>query len=142
MVRDGRQGKSLKAKGAAPLADARALPAEPPGFDFSSMLAVADMLPVHDRLSSTSDRRYRFINKPLAEWFERPRSTILGLTMRELLGEEAYAVREPLDRRPPSPGERQVLRRRLHASDPRAAGGPDELYSLGRCVGRRCAGSC
>ena len=102
------RGKSLKAKGAAPLADARALTAEPPGFDFSSMLAVADMLPVMIAFID-EDRRYRFMNKPMADWFERPRAELLGLTMRELLGEEAWAMREPLDRRPPSPGERKFF---------------------------------
>ncbi|HVK93003.1 MAG TPA: PAS domain-containing protein, partial [Mycoplana sp.] len=89
------RGKSLKAKGAAPLADARPLIAEPPGFDFSSMLAVADMLPVMIAFID-EDRRYRFMNKPMADWFERPRSELLGLTISELLGEEAWAVREPL----------------------------------------------
>ena len=89
------RGKSLKAKGAAPLADARPLPAEPPGFDFSSMLAVADMLPVMIAFID-EELRYRFMNKPMADWFERPRAELLGLTMRELLGEEAWAVREPL----------------------------------------------
>ncbi|HKH29299.1 MAG TPA: PAS domain-containing protein, partial [Sphingomicrobium sp.] len=38
----------------------------------------------------------RFMNKPMADWFERPRAKLLGLTMRELLGEEAWAMREPL----------------------------------------------
>ena len=89
------RGKSLKAKGAAPLADARPLSAEPPGFDFSSMLAVADMLPVMIAFID-EELRYRFMNKPMADWFERPRAELLGLTMRELLGEEAWAVREPL----------------------------------------------
>ena len=36
------------------------------------------------------------MNKPMADWFERPRSELLGLTMRELLGEEAWKMREPL----------------------------------------------
>ena len=89
------RGKSLKAKGAAPLADARALPLEPPGFDFSSMLAVADLLPVMVAFID-EDMRYRFMNKPMADWFERPRSELLGLTIPELLGEEAWAMREPL----------------------------------------------
>ena len=40
--------------------------------------------------------RYRFINRALAEWFERPRSEILGKTMREVLGEVAYPMREPM----------------------------------------------
>jgi len=65
------------------------------GFDFSGMLAVADMLPVMVAFVG-EDLRYRFMNKPMADWFERPRAELLGLTMRELLGEEAWAIREPL----------------------------------------------
>ena len=65
------------------------------GFDFSGMLAVADMLPVMCAFVS-EDLKYRFMNKPMADWFERPRAELLGLTMRELLGEEAWAMREPL----------------------------------------------
>jgi PAS domain S-box-containing protein len=65
------------------------------GFDFSSVLAVADLLPVMVAFID-EDRRYRFMNKPMADWFERPRTELLGLTMRELLGEEAWAMREPL----------------------------------------------
>ena len=65
------------------------------GFDFSGMLAVADMLPVMVAFVG-EDLRYRFMNKPMADWFERPRGELLGLTMRELLGEEAWAMREPL----------------------------------------------
>jgi hypothetical protein len=65
------------------------------GFDFAGILAVADMLPVMVAYVG-SDLRYRFMNKPMADWFERPRSELLGLTMEELLGEEAWKVREPL----------------------------------------------
>ena len=53
------------------------------GFDFSSILAVADMLPVMIAYMD-ADHRLRFVNRPLAEWFERSRSSILGLTVREL----------------------------------------------------------
>ena len=89
------RGKSLKAKAAAPLDAARNPDPPPPGFDFSSMLAVADLLPVMVAFVD-EDLRYRFMNKPMADWFERPRGELLGLTMRELLGEEAWAMREPL----------------------------------------------
>ena len=51
------------------------------------MLALADELPVmiayFDR-----DMRYRFLNKALADWLERPRSEILGRTPAELTGED------------------------------------------------------
>jgi PAS domain S-box-containing protein len=85
--------------GAGASAEAAALPglaATADGsFDFSSILAVADMLPVMIAYVD-AEERIQFVNKPLAEWFERPRSSILGLPLRELLGEQAYAVREPL----------------------------------------------
>src|SRR5687768_9850102 len=64
-------------------------------FSPMGLLALADVLPV---MTAYVDRgeRYRFLNKPLAEWFERPRSEILGRTLREVLGEAAYAVRAPM----------------------------------------------
>ncbi|MDP9162921.1 MAG: PAS domain-containing protein [Pseudomonadota bacterium] len=61
-------------------------------FDAQAMLAVADALPVMIAFLDT-DERYRFINRPLAEWFERPRSEILGRTVREVMGEDHYAHR-------------------------------------------------
>src|SRR5687767_12880713 len=81
------------------------LPAEmfsPPG-----MLAIADVLPV---MTAYVDKelRYRFLNKPLADWFERPRSEILGKTLKEVLGKEAFAVREPMLRAALA-GERQYF---------------------------------
>ena len=66
-----------------------------PGFDFSSILAVADMLPVMVAFLG-EDLRYRFMNKPMADWFERPRSELLGSTMAELLGDKVWADRKPL----------------------------------------------
>ncbi len=93
--------KPLKRK-----ADAASARPEPPrpanpveqqggGFDFSGMLAVADMLPVMVAFIG-EDLRYRFMNKPMADWFERPRTELLGKTVREVLGEEAWEHREPL----------------------------------------------
>ena len=78
---------------ASPLPD---LPtADDGGFDFSSILAVADMLPVMIAYVDAG-QRIHFVNRPLAEWFERSRSSILGLTLRELIGEQAYAARSPM----------------------------------------------
>ncbi|MEA3059985.1 MAG: hypothetical protein QOE50_1397, partial [Sphingomonadales bacterium] len=64
-------------------------------FDFSNMLMVADMLPV---MVCTLDRdtRYRFVNKPYADWFEQPRSALLGKRLAEVLGEEAFEFRKPM----------------------------------------------
>src|SRR5687768_2047011 len=67
----------------------------PEMFSPLGILTLADTLPVMTAYVD-SEERYRFLNKPLAEWFERPRSEILGRTLREVLGEEAYAVRAPL----------------------------------------------
>lgn len=94
------RGKPLNPKGVRAAPQAADEPAPNPvgnagGFDFTGMLAVADMLPVMVAYVD-EDLRYRFMNKPMADWFERPRSELLGLTMRELLGEEAWAMREPL----------------------------------------------
>ena len=67
----------------------------PQGFDFASMLAVADMLSVMivflDR-----DLRYRFVNKTYSDWLEKPRSEILGHRLTEVIGEEAAREREPM----------------------------------------------
>ncbi len=65
-------------------------------FDFSSILAIADALPVMVAYCDASSLRYLFINRPLADWFEMPRGEILGKTMREVLGEKAYTMREPM----------------------------------------------
>jgi PAS domain S-box-containing protein len=78
----------------------------PPGFeplvsalggelDFSSMLGIADIMPV---MIGYADRDLimRFVNKPLADWLGLPRKDVLGRSMGELLGEEAFAAREPL----------------------------------------------
>ena len=95
------RGKALNPKGAKAASEpVKTLPPNPVemvggGFDFSGMLAVADMLPVMVAYVG-EDLRYRFMNKPMADWFERPRSELLGLTMPELLGEEAWTARAPL----------------------------------------------
>jgi PAS domain S-box-containing protein len=52
--------------------------------------------------------RYRFLNKALADWLEKPRSEILGRTPLELTGEAAFREREPLIRAALA-GERQSV---------------------------------
>jgi len=64
-------------------------------FDFAGIRAVADTLPVMVAFVDL-DCRYGFVNKPMSDWFERPRAEILGKTMSELLGEQAWAQRAPL----------------------------------------------
>ncbi|HEV2604361.1 MAG TPA: PAS domain S-box protein [Microvirga sp.] len=39
------------------------------------------------------DERYQFVNKTYEAWFGKPRDAILGRTIREVLGDEAYAAR-------------------------------------------------
>ena len=64
-------------------------------LDFSNMLAIADILPV---MVAYVDRTltYRFVNKPLADWFGLPRNEVIGKAVREIIGEEAFDARAPL----------------------------------------------
>jgi len=64
-------------------------------FDFNSILAVADILPVMVAYVG-SELTYRFLNKPLAEWLELPRRDVLGHHMRDVIGKAAFAHREPM----------------------------------------------
>ena len=64
-------------------------------LDFAAMLAIADILPV---MVAYVDRDlvYRFVNKPLADWFSVPRKEMLGRTVKEIIGEEAFGQREAM----------------------------------------------
>ena len=64
-------------------------------LDFSAMLAIADLLPV---MTAYYDRNLilRFVNKPFAEWFGRPRREILGRHSRDVIGEKAFNERVPM----------------------------------------------
>ena len=64
-------------------------------LDFSAMLAIADILPV---MVGYLDRefRYRFVNKPLADWIDMPRSKILGMPIGEMVGADGFEMRRPL----------------------------------------------
>ena len=64
-------------------------------LDFTAMLAIADILPVMVAYLDTN-LIYRFVNKPLAEWLGVPRSEVLGRTVQEIIGEEAFGQREAL----------------------------------------------
>jgi PAS domain S-box-containing protein len=76
-------------------AGAQSLPNAGGAFDFSQILAVSDALPIMIGFIDREER-YRFVNRALADWFERPRKEILGRTMRDMLGEVNYAARLPL----------------------------------------------
>jgi len=62
--------------------------------DFPGVLAIADTLPV---MIAYLDRelRYLFVNRTLADWLGLPRKSIIGRTVREVLGDEIYAHRKP-----------------------------------------------
>lgn len=42
-----------------------------------------------------AEERYRFVNRQYEEWFAQPREQIHGCTMRQVLGETAYAIAQP-----------------------------------------------
>ena len=67
----------------------------PEMFSPGGMFAIADLLPV---MCAYVDRdlKYCFLNKPYADWLEKPRGEILGRTLREIIGEAAFAARKPL----------------------------------------------
>ncbi|HET9335738.1 MAG TPA: PAS domain S-box protein [Sphingomicrobium sp.] len=67
----------------------------PGPVNFAGVLAIADSLPV---MIAYLDRqqRYMFLNKTLADWLEQPRKSILGKTMREVVGDRAYQFRKPM----------------------------------------------
>ena len=66
-----------------------------PTFDFATVVGISDAIPVMIAYCDAG-LHYRFVNRALADWFERPRSEILGRTMREVMGESAYPMREPM----------------------------------------------
>ena len=70
--------------------------AAPPAVpDFAQVLGIADALPMPIALLDR-DWRYIFCNRALADFLERPRSAILGHTVREVLGEAVFQVRKPM----------------------------------------------
>src|SRR5688572_8392441 len=83
-----KRGSDSTTRGPAPA------PAQTPP-DFAQVLGIADALPMPIAYIDR-ERRYRFVNRAFAEFFERPRSAILGQSVRELLGEALYKVRQPM----------------------------------------------
>lgn len=61
-------------------------------FDFHGILAIADALPV---MIAYVDRGlvYRFVNKPIADWYEIPRSAMLGRRLPDVMGEATFESR-------------------------------------------------
>jgi len=97
------EGGRIKGLGTAPQPESAAqaasdfVPLQLPAAMFTGpgLLALADLLPVMTAYIDR-DRRYRFINKPLAEWLEQPRKSLIGRTMREVIGAKAYDERKPM----------------------------------------------
>ena len=94
-----RAGKHANDSGTAEAtaADGPLLPIELPSAMFSGpgLLTLADLLPVMTAFVDR-DLRYRFMNKPLAEWLERPRREMIGLHMQEVIGDKAFEHRQPM----------------------------------------------
>ncbi|HEX3423181.1 MAG TPA: PAS domain S-box protein [Sphingomicrobium sp.] len=67
----------------------------PEMFSAAGLLQLADLLPVMTAYVD-SGQVMRFMNKPYADWLGRPRSEIIGKTMRELIGEQNWAERKPM----------------------------------------------
>jgi PAS domain S-box-containing protein len=74
---------------------AASLAALPGPVNFNGVLAIADALPVMIAYLD-KQQRYLFLNRTLADWLEMPRKDILGRTMREVLGADAYKYRKPM----------------------------------------------
>ena len=83
--------------GAGAAAGAEILPDNLPREFFTGpgMLALAELVPVMIAYFD-GDERMQFLNKALAEYLEKPRQQLLGLTLREILGEDGYAHRKPM----------------------------------------------
>jgi PAS domain S-box-containing protein len=67
----------------------------PEMFTGPGLIALADLLPVMTAYVDR-DQVVRFVNKPLADYFDQKRSELLGLPVSEVMGEETYAERKPL----------------------------------------------
>jgi PAS domain S-box-containing protein len=100
----GRRGKPADGEPLAPTRDPtldrvleQPLPANLPAEMFTGpgLLALADLLPV---MTAYFDRdlTLQFINKPFAEWLDVPRSALLGRSMEEITGADAFAHRKPM----------------------------------------------
>ena len=100
------RGGGVGGKGA-PAAPEPPFPVDLPPAMFSGpgLLQLADLVPVMTAFVD-HDLRYRFMNKALGEWLERPRRELIGLHMRDVIGAEAFAEREALVRAALA-GERQ-----------------------------------
>nr|WP_294846835.1 PAS domain-containing sensor histidine kinase [uncultured Sphingomonas sp.] len=63
-------------------------------FEFSNILAIADALPVMVAYLDCN-LVFRFVNKPLAEWYEMERAALLGQPLSAVMSADTYADRRP-----------------------------------------------
>src|SRR3569833_3819188 len=70
----------------------------PGKYDFDSMVAIADLLPVMLAYAD-ADLTVGYVNQPMADWFDLPRERLVGRRIVDLLGEERIREREPFYRR-------------------------------------------
>ncbi|WP_281376580.1 hybrid sensor histidine kinase/response regulator [Sphingomicrobium lutaoense] len=82
------------------------------GFDFHALLGIADSLPVMMAFCST-DLQFRFVNRPLADWFECPRSQLLGRSIKDVMNARTYETRRPL-LEAAAKGQRQLFVAEFH----------------------------
>ncbi|MEN3972785.1 PAS domain-containing protein [Sphingomicrobium sp. XHP0235] len=67
----------------------------PDGFDVSTLVSIADALPVMLAYCD-ADLRYRFVNRPLAEWMGVSREELIGKSVEDVMGAEDFAPRRHL----------------------------------------------
>ncbi len=67
----------------------------PEMFTGPGLIALADLLPIMTAYIDR-DQIVRFLNQPLAHYFDQTRSELLGLPLREVMGEETYGERQSL----------------------------------------------
>src|SRR5688572_16505272 len=67
----------------------------PDALDFAQVLTIADALPMAIAFVDPQ-LTYRFANKALADFLERPRGKIIGRTLDEVLPPQVMAARRPM----------------------------------------------
>ena len=75
------------------------------------LTAFADNIPALVGYIDT-DNRFVYANRQYGNWFERPQEEMAGISLRELIGDEAFAISEPYTRRALG-GERVSFERTL-----------------------------
>ena len=101
----------------------------PEMFTGPGLIALADLLPIMTAYIDR-DEIVRFLNRPLADYFEQTRSALLGLPVREVMGEETYAERKPLIDATLRVAGGHAYRTRLDRADGDSVGPGDRLATV------------